>query len=449
MSDYIALIAKYFPANQVQNAIAVMNGESGGDAAAHNTNGEDSRGLFQINVSPAANPDLAKYNLFDPETNIRIAAQMQKERGWQPWTAAQKLGITDNITDNSSPDGGLNMPPPETVEKQRRPYWLSKDSKGKTVISYKPTGGFGQIGDRWILPPNNEPDGYEVTYDNGEVWDYPADNSEPAPINSVAKQADRYRVDQGLKGPSDFTLGKNSSRWTVDPETGQPVMTASGVGGQLTSQKDMYIGTDINGNPIKNPEFDWQNYDKEQRLLDADIAYKNRLASGISTAQPRTAFPWEEKKGWLDVEKAQRDLMNPYLLQQQQIGEVITSIQGQLARGEIDMPTANGLMALARQNTAAALRGTTPFQIDQQRQTLARQVTSDNMSANTKMAANLLSGLGGIYGKILGNTNPPALDPLAMAQGFVNQTGPGPQINDLAKSLLMGALQPQQQQGGF
>lgn len=91
--SYRAIVARYFPADQVDNALAVMSLESQGRAGAHNTNGEDSRGLYQINVGPGANPSLASSNLFDPETNIRVAAQMYQERGWQPWSAARSLGM--------------------------------------------------------------------------------------------------------------------------------------------------------------------------------------------------------------------------------------------------------------------------------------------------------------------------------------------------------------------
>lgn len=93
MADYGALIARYFPRDQWANAYRVMLGESGGDPHSNNTKGEDSRGLFQLNVAAGANPELARYNLYDPETNVRIAAQMYAERGWQPWTAARNLGL--------------------------------------------------------------------------------------------------------------------------------------------------------------------------------------------------------------------------------------------------------------------------------------------------------------------------------------------------------------------
>ena len=69
-----------------QTACAVCMAESRGDPTAHNTNGEDSRGIFQINVAPNANPGYAAEDLFDPWTNARVAHEIWQARGWQPWT---------------------------------------------------------------------------------------------------------------------------------------------------------------------------------------------------------------------------------------------------------------------------------------------------------------------------------------------------------------------------
>src|SRR5262245_22794476 len=61
-----ALAAKYWPANEVQNAVEVSRCESEGfHTGAHATHGEDSRGLWQINVLAWTN--LAQYNLYDPD----------------------------------------------------------------------------------------------------------------------------------------------------------------------------------------------------------------------------------------------------------------------------------------------------------------------------------------------------------------------------------------------
>jgi len=61
---------------------------------AWNNDGEDSRGLWQINVQQGAHPDLAKWNLFDPMLNAWFAAKIWQASGWGAWlTSARKLGL--------------------------------------------------------------------------------------------------------------------------------------------------------------------------------------------------------------------------------------------------------------------------------------------------------------------------------------------------------------------
>lgn len=92
----MALIQKYFPKDQWQNAYNVMMGESGGRANAIGDNfpinGEirPSYGLFQIRTFPdRPAPD----QLLDPEQNVKYASQLFAAQGWGPWTAARNLGL--------------------------------------------------------------------------------------------------------------------------------------------------------------------------------------------------------------------------------------------------------------------------------------------------------------------------------------------------------------------
>lgn len=85
------LVSKYFPKNQVDNALFVMSKESGckqTSLSPKNHDGTRDRGLFQVNNVHAdkvsGNLDL----LFDPETNIRIASGIYLARGnWSAWYA--------------------------------------------------------------------------------------------------------------------------------------------------------------------------------------------------------------------------------------------------------------------------------------------------------------------------------------------------------------------------
>lgn len=80
-----ALAALYWPGPEVKHAVDVAELESGFRSAAHNTDGEDSRGIWQINVAPGAHPQLAEWNLFDPQVCAYFAARIWRSSGWRAW----------------------------------------------------------------------------------------------------------------------------------------------------------------------------------------------------------------------------------------------------------------------------------------------------------------------------------------------------------------------------
>lgn len=72
-------------------AVAVSLAEDGsGNPNANYTSsatGEDSRGLWQINVQPGAHPEYASSDLYDPATNAAAAyAISQGGTNWSPWS---------------------------------------------------------------------------------------------------------------------------------------------------------------------------------------------------------------------------------------------------------------------------------------------------------------------------------------------------------------------------
>ena len=87
------LAAMYWPQDEIDNAVNVAQLESNWNTGARNTNGEDSRGLWQINVQ--AHAHLMDVNLFDPQINAYFAHQIWMDaRSWRPWlNAARKLGL--------------------------------------------------------------------------------------------------------------------------------------------------------------------------------------------------------------------------------------------------------------------------------------------------------------------------------------------------------------------
>src|SRR6266508_307814 len=75
-----------FDPDEAATMTAIALAESGGDSRSHATVGEDSRGLWQINVR--AHPDLgASMDLYDPLQNARAAYQVSHGGGdVSPWT---------------------------------------------------------------------------------------------------------------------------------------------------------------------------------------------------------------------------------------------------------------------------------------------------------------------------------------------------------------------------
>ena len=108
VAQWYPLIADRWPANEIRNALCVIQGESVGWADAHNTASTEadggSVGLFQIaldNVSgkyrvsgledePRRNRADALAVLLDPHENVRLAAAMWRAEGWLPAWKAQR-----------------------------------------------------------------------------------------------------------------------------------------------------------------------------------------------------------------------------------------------------------------------------------------------------------------------------------------------------------------------
>lgn len=85
-----------FSGQALNNAVNICFCESSFDTHAHNEEGEDSRGLMQVNVN--AHPHYAHLDLFDPGVNAVIAYRIYKEAGYsfRPWlNCARALGIIE------------------------------------------------------------------------------------------------------------------------------------------------------------------------------------------------------------------------------------------------------------------------------------------------------------------------------------------------------------------
>lgn len=279
---------------------------------------------------------------------------------------------------------------------------------------------------------------------NGQLymWDAEQGRFVPAPGMPSTSERSTIKVEHA-----------DGSVWLHDSQTGQPIV-------QLTEPEPVK-----NYGYVERPVVDPTNPSRVIRVdkvpivettMKGNVLYGR--AEGDTQFQPLQEFPTtpaagpqraprypeEEELARLNVQKARQDVMSPYALALQQMDEALGEIEGRLQRREISVAEADRLANLVRSNVGAALRGTSPWQIEQQRQNLASDVLRNQLSAGTSMASNLLSGLGSVYGNILSGHGAPAMDPLAMAKGFVQDLGGGPDMAALARAILAGALRPQQ-----
>ncbi len=110
-AEVLSLVRKYFPSDQVGNAMAVARCESGHANRVSNPNSNGSRdfGVFQINDGGTLQAALRKVGVstsgiteartkaLNTELNVRMARAIWDSRGWQPWTCAAKLKIVAGL----------------------------------------------------------------------------------------------------------------------------------------------------------------------------------------------------------------------------------------------------------------------------------------------------------------------------------------------------------------
>lgn len=91
VEQWRVLVAKYFPASQVNNALKVMALESNGNP--NSLSKTCDRGLMQINCVHANKVGGNLALLFDPDTNIKVAYEIYQASGWYPWSTAKAAGV--------------------------------------------------------------------------------------------------------------------------------------------------------------------------------------------------------------------------------------------------------------------------------------------------------------------------------------------------------------------
>lgn len=110
----LALVKKHFPADQIGNAMAVAQCESGQRSIVGSTNpdGTTDWGIFQLNDAGTLQGSLRRIGVsfadtraaqvaaLNPVTNVKAAGAIYKDRGWSPWVCAYKQQIVASLYSN-------------------------------------------------------------------------------------------------------------------------------------------------------------------------------------------------------------------------------------------------------------------------------------------------------------------------------------------------------------
>lgn len=105
-----------FRGDDLAIAVAIAMGESGGNSAALNPNGEHSVGLWQINRDAHGDRFGDDNALYNPIVNARAAFALYQERGFRPWTVYTRGIYEDHLAEAQSAvaasmaNGSIAMP---------------------------------------------------------------------------------------------------------------------------------------------------------------------------------------------------------------------------------------------------------------------------------------------------------------------------------------------------
>lgn len=90
------LVASFFPPEQLDMALCVIAGESGGNPNAKNTKSTAAglwqflRGTWNDTANQLGGPDYNSGAPYDPAIATQYAYQLWSQRGWSPWNAARR-----------------------------------------------------------------------------------------------------------------------------------------------------------------------------------------------------------------------------------------------------------------------------------------------------------------------------------------------------------------------
>jgi hypothetical protein len=159
-------------------AAAIAHAESGAipTAVCHNCVPgvlEHSVGLWQININPNANPEFAKWNLFNPVTNALAAVKLSKNgTNWGDWTTytsgAYKKFLQPNVgpAPASASTGPLHFLGDYThgANLNHPPAWLTKVEQLELLHTIRLPKGAKIVAVKWPNALGTQPGGVRISY---------------------------------------------------------------------------------------------------------------------------------------------------------------------------------------------------------------------------------------------------------------------------------------------
>ena len=226
------IVEKYFKPEDVDKALYVISGESGGNPLASGDGGS-SIGLFQMNMSGGLGTGSTAEQLQDPEYNIKLAAQaVYGGSGWGPWGEGRLYeGKPFGALGNNPYPGSTNARTPvggaiSQIQSQTEPVTDNR----KLIKGLPRVQDFGKT-----VP--KQPD---RTYGYVPTGDFDADTSA---YWEAAQKAYSELADYQLNSPSIITVDEDEGVvYVYDPESESLVVDEIGskiLGRALTNMQSL------------------------------------------------------------------------------------------------------------------------------------------------------------------------------------------------------------------
>lgn len=251
-------------------------------------------------------------------------------------------------------------------------------------------------------------------------------------------------------GKKNYISGPRGELFEIDPQTGNlsvavsaapQVTTINGVAGTIDQSGSF---KPILGAPGQPPTIS---------ISGGRVVVVNPQTGAIqsNTAIDPQADALDRQIKALELQKAQAALQPQRSLILQNRDALIQQLQSQYASGAITLEQANAYYDANEKYTLAAMQGSTPLQIEQERRqaeegrrTAGTNILNQRVSTGGALANGLLNTASSLAQKAVFRPGQTSLgiDPMALARMFavdtVNDLGGGAQVGDFAKGLVLG-----------